>query len=683
MNVELPNGTIIEGVPEGTTKEQIAQKAIAAGLASPEDFNLPKTSQTTPQQPQMTIDPSLLGFLGYAADESGQWLKQNLDMPGGVAGAIAGAKLGAPLGPAGVAGGSIAGGAAGTFLGSLASDALTGDDLEYDTALKEAAISTGIDVATLGLTKMLPKGWLFSKIKDGYSMDQIAKELEAMKGQIAREGGDVGSQESLAASQNLLEQHGATLLPYQTNNASKWQKLQQKIAETGLLSQGVMQGNVDNTAAAIEKMIQETMEKGVNRASSDVATSADLGAAIYDAVDIGKEALSAAYVVKRNELLQQAGSIRIPTKAIKAGFTRYLNENSNELGSMLFPKTENFLYDLINRFGDLKTVDARSLLELEKKVRAETTAMLKAEGFTKTQVDAQITGLTKTFEDLALNAVKRKGGRGKNSLYTQYKDLKTTYARSLDRLSPKLTQRFFDRAAKGDYDQIGRLLVDMKSPTAVRSMYNSIDEAYRLMDDSALEGLIYQSSDEVKGVVKQAYLRTLLPSDGVNLKKNFEALHKRFANPDEMAKMRIILGEDLPRVKQIANLLVEATKRDTSNLGDLVIRSKEYAAAAALGTGAFLSSPGLLVGGIAIFAAPRLMARAATNPKTIRKLIDFEAKKFTTTFAKQQAFHNVATDIIADLTVGERNEIMADPETPDEVKGMIEMQNALEFGSVD
>jgi hypothetical protein len=37
-DVTLPNGKVIGGVPEGTTKEQIRQKAIAAGLATDADF---------------------------------------------------------------------------------------------------------------------------------------------------------------------------------------------------------------------------------------------------------------------------------------------------------------------------------------------------------------------------------------------------------------------------------------------------------------------------------------------------------------------------------------------------------------------------------------------------------------------------------------------------------------------
>ena len=40
MDIELPNGTVIQGVPEGTTKEQVMQKAIKAGLATSQDFGM-------------------------------------------------------------------------------------------------------------------------------------------------------------------------------------------------------------------------------------------------------------------------------------------------------------------------------------------------------------------------------------------------------------------------------------------------------------------------------------------------------------------------------------------------------------------------------------------------------------------------------------------------------------------
>lgn len=50
MDVRLPSGQVIRGVPEGTTKEQIMQKAIAAGIAKESDFAQPEPPQTTEKE---------------------------------------------------------------------------------------------------------------------------------------------------------------------------------------------------------------------------------------------------------------------------------------------------------------------------------------------------------------------------------------------------------------------------------------------------------------------------------------------------------------------------------------------------------------------------------------------------------------------------------------------------------
>lgn len=52
MNVTLPNGQVIEGVPEGTSKDAIAQKAVSAGLATWEDFG----GQPAPQRESKLSD---------------------------------------------------------------------------------------------------------------------------------------------------------------------------------------------------------------------------------------------------------------------------------------------------------------------------------------------------------------------------------------------------------------------------------------------------------------------------------------------------------------------------------------------------------------------------------------------------------------------------------------------------
>lgn len=48
MDIELPNGTIIQGIPEGTPKSVVMQKAIKAGLAKPEDFDVQQQSVSAP-----------------------------------------------------------------------------------------------------------------------------------------------------------------------------------------------------------------------------------------------------------------------------------------------------------------------------------------------------------------------------------------------------------------------------------------------------------------------------------------------------------------------------------------------------------------------------------------------------------------------------------------------------------
>ena len=71
MNVTLPNGQVISGVPEGTTKEQVMQKAIAAGLAAESDFvqSAPKPDEVARNVGfQPTVVPEKKGFMQGVKD---------------------------------------------------------------------------------------------------------------------------------------------------------------------------------------------------------------------------------------------------------------------------------------------------------------------------------------------------------------------------------------------------------------------------------------------------------------------------------------------------------------------------------------------------------------------------------------------------------------------------------------
>lgn len=71
MNITLPNGYTIKDIPEGTSKEAVMQKAIAAGYATADDF--PESPGTQEQEDQ--------GFLGNVVDafvERGEQFGKNM-----------------------------------------------------------------------------------------------------------------------------------------------------------------------------------------------------------------------------------------------------------------------------------------------------------------------------------------------------------------------------------------------------------------------------------------------------------------------------------------------------------------------------------------------------------------------------------------------------------------------------
>jgi hypothetical protein len=70
MDVTLPNGKVITGIPEGTNKWAIAEKAISRGLATPEDFG------------QESADPTE-GMSGFEKFRAG-WGKATVDLGRGV-----------------------------------------------------------------------------------------------------------------------------------------------------------------------------------------------------------------------------------------------------------------------------------------------------------------------------------------------------------------------------------------------------------------------------------------------------------------------------------------------------------------------------------------------------------------------------------------------------------------------
>ena len=56
IEIELPNGAIMEDVPADATDAQIKQEAIRIGLAKESDFGVPKTQEDPKSLSDKTID---------------------------------------------------------------------------------------------------------------------------------------------------------------------------------------------------------------------------------------------------------------------------------------------------------------------------------------------------------------------------------------------------------------------------------------------------------------------------------------------------------------------------------------------------------------------------------------------------------------------------------------------------
>ena len=211
--VVLPNGrtVIMSGLPENVTEAQIREELLAQGEATIDEFNFPETSPEA---------------------EDPNWLMQNLDLPSGIAGSIAGAKMGAPFGIPGIVAGGIAGGALGTFGGSLLSDVVSEDELDFAKATEEALFSAGFDVATIGAGKYVKSGYFAAKEALGFTPKEVAADII----KTVKQGQETGTLESLRATQDILQSKGASLTRFQTGQASAIEVFSEKLANAGIFS---------------------------------------------------------------------------------------------------------------------------------------------------------------------------------------------------------------------------------------------------------------------------------------------------------------------------------------------------------------------------------------------------------------------------------------------------------------
>lgn len=637
IDVTLPNGTVIEDVPADTTQDAIKDLAISSGYATAEDF-APAPVPTPPPVETPTQEPS--------------WLDKNMDVPLGMSAGVIGTLMGAPFGPPGMFVGGTLGGAIGTFTGSLVSDDLTGEERDYATALEEAAVSMGFDVITLGMGKAIKPAWIAAKMKLGFTPQEAAKQL------VQELGAEAGSTASLQASQQILEGGGATLTPSQVG-ARGMALLNERIGRLGILSSRQFETN----AQTVNEVVSESLSEIVNKLSVNSSGSAnEIAQELMGVIDQGKRALYDNYGKGLDELALQVGSqIDLPIGKHIYVANSFIARNTHP-GEIidLDPATVDFIYKnlgalLGNNMGT-KT-NLAGLIALDKQITRQIDESFGAPvGSPKHNANAhrELTQLAGELREATYAALKK----ADPDAAKKYKAMKDAYSEGINGLLPKINSNFVSQADKGNYAALGQLLTKGGNIDQVIAFKNSLRAAFKEIDATESVGR-FISFEEADALIKKGFLEKTFPLLGTPQFDiaNYSNLAKQLADPTTAAKYKAVLGDTYPQVKQLINLMAEASVKPGSNLGELAFRSKEYAAGrdlmATMQGGAAVAT-GSIIGGAAVLGTPIILAKAALNPQTVNRLITFQNTKFKTTDLMVAAGQRILSDIIDSMTEEEQ-----------------------------
>lgn len=640
IDIEFANGNVLEGVPAGTSREVILDKAISAGLIT--SMNQTPGGKT-------------------AAEKIQDFSLENLDIPAGLAGAYGGAKLGALSGPWGALFGSIAGGAAGTFGAEAAEDVLQGKEVDYGNATKEALISAGIDTGLfIGGKGAVALAQLIKRNSPlGISPDETAREFV----NSARVGQDVaGSEESIRASQSLLSEKGATLSAYQ---ATGGKRITQRIADTGILSQGIGQRNYNRVNEIVQGSFDELL-LGVGREGIQPSV---LGQEMFDAIDQGRNAAFGIYEKGLDDVMARVGKARVSTGQFKRQVERFIKSGSRggqkQGFNMLNKDARKFALDVVNDLSRIKNMSASNLIDYEKKLMSDMREFsdLNSKAYNN-QAATDLAQLSKMIR----MAVQRELKRIDPSAAAEYASIKKAYGETIEGILPTNLKNMVNNAKGGQYAALGQLAATSGSLDNLNSMLKSLKTSHATIRKAG--GTPSVPLDEAMAKLQEGYLKQLMPeigSGGFDI-QTYKALAARFERGKDAEKLKIIFGDKVPKVRQLFNLMSEASEFPTSNIGELMLRTKEYSAGTALlsfgpslvaGTAAspVIGTSGGLVGAAAILTLPIFLAKAAYNPANVNRLITFQNKKFKNNDAMLVAAGNVVTDIIRSLPEEDQAEI--------------------------
>ena len=607
----------------------------------------PAPVETPQQQPSR---PMLAPMIEPGYEDLSKTLKANMETPAGMAGAtIGGTVAGVP--------GAIIGGAGGTFIGSLMSDVLTDKEPNYVKAAEEAAISTGVDLLTLGAGKV------FRPIAQalGVTPDQLIFKFSANMPSPA-----TGTLESFQQTQALLQQGGGSLSPMQTNRAGRFRRLAEQLGDIGIFSGQRSRMRIQQNA----NILKEEVQNQINGINPTLTMSSDmLGQSLVEIIQLGKKANSQIYSNSLDAISQQYGKQRVKTQPLVSALQTFQNEYRKEYGSALTDVAQKELNDLLKGVGAtgkltggyaiMPTMSIDSLLSFQKRLNNQLSQL--------SDLTSPNRNMTAANELSVLSSRVRKviGESLENldpQLAMKYAEMNKSFGDSAELLMPKVTTKIIGNAEQGFYESLGNMVLANPSADRVYGMMRSIDEAFRLAKKEGIPLGTFQSAAQAKQSIRQSYVANLFGDvSGAEdiYKPFFRNMADKLEHPSMEAKTRAVMGENYNQFKRLLNAINDASPKTESSLFGLMLRSKESTAVsdvlrlASVGAISQVSSLGTAA---MVFAIPEVFSIVANNKTAVNRLLNLN-RVSTSKDITPEVITSLTTKVFESLTDDEKSRI--------------------------
>jgi hypothetical protein len=633
---------------DSLTDEQLEQ--VALGNVTLDEALNKKPYYTADNIDELSDEQLAMVAAGTPLSEIQKERNEFVGMGSSIAGALGGAAIGTAVLPGlGTVAGGIIGGALGAFGGELAEDQLQGEDLDFVNATKEAGLSVGIDLVTLGVGSKVKTAFLAAKRAMGFSPTQAADEIIEHLSSSSRAVGEVGSAAEAAAANRLLQEGGGGLTAAQLPTASAFTRFADNLGRIGFTSQ---QDFVEHHAKNNQAVVN-TVEELLDSAGATSMSAPSLGESILEVLKLGKKNSTALYgkeLSKVQEMLAtdvidvasifgvtnkilKDNSRNIMDTALEAEATTVLKGMTDEL-QRLMPKPTGRV-DIVGKpiYSKGKSVPAYELIEWEKKWNGTIAKMLDAKGgLYAPKAHQQLVEVFNKITPVIKNTLEKVNPKAAS----RYKRLNSVYARTRDMLSPKAVKTLIGKAAdKEEFNQLGKVFLPDSGvdPDKAKQLWNSINFAVKRLSKEEVAEKGFTNADDILKSIKASFIDRVLPnykSDDFDM----ITIAKKVANmkPEtlDVAK-KVFTPEEYSRFSAMRGAIRMASKAKSSDMFSLAFRSREISSvgsvAGAVGIGGLGGySAGIDpvtggLGGLAFLLTPKVLAKIALSPNRTKKFI--------------------------------------------------------------